>query len=213
MAFSHGERKIKRQLKDGTIKRELNDTKAIPGDPYSSNDKLLMTIPDFWVNSCDKSAPEALLYYPEKQDWRKRFNYTLLKWSEGEGAIEILQFCKKYRIPYETIQNWFNTYDDIKTAYKQALLNLACNRRVGSINKVYDRESAYRDMHLYDQNWNAVNKYHAELSAKSGLNEGTTLKLVFDKPDIITEEEMSRRITSKKEKDCELAAQTEQDDK
>jgi hypothetical protein len=208
MAYSHGSAKIKRQKKDGSLYAELNATEPIPGDPYSSTENKELAIPEYWVNSCDKaSTQESLMFHPGKEDWRKRFIYTLLKWSESDGVVEILQFCKKYKIPYKTIEHWIREYEDVKDAYRQAMLNIACNRRVGSIYKKFDSGSAYKDMHYYDPAWREIDKYNAEMNSKRNDGDGATiLKLFFDKPGVITEEEMSRKITSKKEKDEEIAS-------
>ena len=139
-----------------------------------------------WMDFLDK---ETLNIYPEKDAWRQRLIYTLLKWSEKSDSLEILQFCMKYKIPYTTLKEWVGKYPEVKEAYNNMKLSLACHRRLGSMTKKLDGAYAYKDMHLYDPEWHAINKYHSDMK-KDEEKQAHTFIISDLKPRIVSKEEM-----------------------
>ena len=114
---------------------------------------------------------DAFRFFPDKDAWRQRLIFSLYEWVESEDnkgrkPVEVMQFCKAYKIPYMTLFKWINKYDDIKQAYENVKMALACHRKVGAIYKEIDKEAAWRDLHKYDPEWHEINMYHAALKDK-----------------------------------------------
>jgi hypothetical protein len=143
-----------------------------------------------WMDFLDK---ETLSLYPGKDDWRKRLINTLLIWSERPASLELMQFCIEFKIPRSTLWEWVDKYPDIKAAYENAKLAVACHRRIGSMNKKLDGAYAYKDMHLYDPEWHAINKYHSDMR-KEEEKQAHTFIINDAKPRIVTKEEMTEIV-------------------
>lgn len=140
-----------------------------------------------WQDFLDK---ETLAIYCGKDEWRERLIHTMYKWSERPASLEVLQFCMEYKIPYMTLREWERKYPDIGEAYKNMKLNIACHRRLGSMNKKLDGAYAYKDMHCYDPEWLAINKYHSEMK-KDEEKQSHTFVINTSKPHIISKQEMA----------------------
>ncbi len=138
----------------------------------------------------DFLCKETLSIYPGKDEWRQRLIYTLLKWSERKDSLEIMQFCIEYKIPYRTLKEWIDKYPEVQEAYKDVKLAVACHRRIGSMNKKLDGAYAYKDMHMYDPEWHAINKYHSDMK-KDEEKQAHTFIISDAKPRIVSKEEMS----------------------
>lgn len=106
---------------------------------------------------------DTFMDFPEKGDWRKRFCATMLDWAERETSLDMVQFCQEYRYARQTVYDWINRYPDIKEMYNHCKLLVGCRRRVGALKKDFDRDTVFKDMHVYDPEWVEINKYHAEL--------------------------------------------------
>lgn len=165
-------------------RKELS--KAISKALNNSNDPQELSNSRTWL---DFLSIETLNLYPGKDEWRQRLIYTMLKWSESPDSLEILQFCMKYKIPYTTLNEWVLKYPDIKHAYANMKLSLACHRRLGSMNKKLDGAYAYKDMHIYDPEWHAVNKYHSDMK-KDEEKQSHTFIINDAKPRIVSKQEM-----------------------
>jgi hypothetical protein len=160
-------------------------SKSIPQALKSSNDNGLLSNLRSWVDFVDQ---EALSLYPGCQQWRERLIHTMFIWAEKPTSLEVLQFCMQYKIPYSTLKQWVDLHPDIKSAYDNVKLAIACHRRMGSMNKKLDGAYAYKDMHLYDPEWHAVNKYHSEM--KKEEEKQVTFIINNAKPKIVSKEEM-----------------------
>lgn len=108
---------------------------------------------------------ESFLYFPEKADWRKRVVHTLFEWSKRPDTLLIEEFCMEYGILRRTLNRWAEKYDDIGEALENAKIFIGARRRRGAIRNELNGMFAYRDMHMYDKEWEKVNAYHAKLSA------------------------------------------------
>jgi hypothetical protein len=144
----------------------------------------------------DFLSQETLSLYPGKDEWRQRLIYTMLVWSEKKTSLEVLQFCMEYKIPYRTLKEWIDKYPEIKDAYDNVKLALACHRRIGSMNKKLDGAYAYKDMHMYDPEWHAINKYHSEMR-KDEEKQAHTFIINDAKPRVLSKEEMSEEKEEK----------------
>ncbi len=160
----------------------------------SSNKKPLQYIGDAlelsnsrsWMDFLNK---ESLSMYPGKDEWRQRLIYTMHKWSEKSSSLEVMQFCMEYKIPYRTLKEWVAKYPEIKEAYDDVKLAVACHRRLGSMNKKLDGAYAYKDMHIYDPEWHEINKYHSDMK-KDEEKQAHTFIISDAKPRIISKEDM-----------------------
>jgi hypothetical protein len=139
-----------------------------------------------WQDFLDQDTLSA---FPGRNDWRKRLIYTMLSWSEKKDSLEIMQFCIAYKLPYTTLREWVLKYPDIKHAYENVKLAVACHRRVGSMNKKLDGAYAYKDMHMYDPEWHAINKYHSDMRTEEA-KQSHTFVIDTTKPRIVSKEEM-----------------------
>jgi hypothetical protein len=115
-----------------------------------------------------------------------------------EDVLEIMQFCKKYRIPYNTLNNLVRKYPDIADAFREMKLYIASRRRVGSMTKKYDRESCHRDLHRYDPEWKEVDKYHADMKTEDDKR-AHTFNITVNKPEITTPEMLKIEVDKTKE--------------
>ena len=139
-----------------------------------------------WIDFLSK---DTLAAYAGKDEWRERLIYTLLKWAEKPSSLEVMQFCIEFKLPYSTFKQWVEKYPEIKQAYSEAKLILACHRRVGSMNKKLDGAYAYKDMHVYDPEWLAINKYHSDMKTEEAKQSHTFI-INDAKPKIVSKEEM-----------------------
>jgi hypothetical protein len=152
---------------------------------YSSDERELSNSRT-WIDFLDK---ETLFLYPSKDEWRQKLIYTMMKWSENETSLEVLQFCMKYKIPRTTLQEWIKKYPEVEDAFSNMKLSLACHRRVGTMEKKLDGAYAYKDMHVYDEQWHPINKYHSDMK-KEEEKQAHTFIISDVKPRIVSKEEM-----------------------
>ncbi len=120
---------------------------------------------------------EAFRFFPAKEEWRKRIIFSMYEFLEsldekGRVPIDVMQFCRRYKIPYDTLLYWAKKYADIGKAYADMKLFLAANRRLGTMHKELDKDAVYKDQHKYDPEWDAINKYHAALKNEEGATQG-----------------------------------------
>ena len=87
----------------------------------------------------------------------------------------------------QTLYEWVAKYPDIKAAFEEAKLLLACRKRVGAMTKKFDKDAVYKDMHRYDPEWHEINQYHADMK-KEDENKPTTFVINMNKPKVIEQE-------------------------
>lgn len=121
---------------------------------------------------------QSLMLFPDKDAWRARLNYSMVKWAEEPSSLEIGQFCIAYKIPVPTLAEWVKKYPDVAAAFKNMKLILASHRKVGCMTKRLDYASCFKDMHTYDHDWIAVDQYHNNLK-KDIQNDNTTKVIVL----------------------------------
>lgn len=136
-----------------------------------------------WRDYFDFEEQNALQRYPSKEDWRKRLIVIMLKFADDPKSLEILQFCKKTKIPRRTLYKMAEDFEDFRKAFEDMKLSLAGNRRVGSMTKKLEGQYAYKDMHKLDPEWDGVNKYHAELKNKDDKDETKTFNIFLPDAD------------------------------
>lgn len=138
--------------------------------PSTSIEEL--AIPCSWMAFLDE---ESFRMFPGQQEWRKRLALTWLNWASEEESLEIQQFCAKYKIPRRTLVHYSNTYPDFESAFSEGKLMIASRKRIGSLKRHFDKDVAFRDMHLYEPEWHQVNKYHADLKTDNQGNQKTVV--------------------------------------
>jgi hypothetical protein len=109
----------------------------------------------------------AGLYYPEKDDWRKRLVYSMFEWVKNPTSLMIEDFCFEYGICRRKLTFWKDKYPDVKAALEDIKIFIGARRRKGAILNQLNGQFAYRDMHMYDSEWSQVNEYHAKLTAEA----------------------------------------------
>lgn len=132
---------------------------------------------------------DAYMQFPERQDWRNRFIYTLLEWAQKEDSIEITDFALDMKMRRKTINEWCLRYDDIKEAYEEAKLRIASRRKKGALTKRFDKDVVFKDLHRYDPEWLEINKYHSDMK-KEEEKQAHTFIINTGKPKIVSKEEM-----------------------
>lgn len=167
-------------------KEKVEQKKAVNKVLQYSQDANELSNSRTWV---DFLSQDTFNIYPGKDEWRQRLIYTMLKWSEKKSSLEIMQFCMEYKIPRRTLKEWVDKYADVKDAYEDMKLALGCHRRVGSMEKKLDGAYAYKDMHIYDPEWHAINKYHSDMK-KEEEKQAHTFIINDAKPRIVSKEEM-----------------------
>lgn len=133
--------------------------------------------------------------FPSRDSFRQRVAYTILTWSESEDALDLGQFFMIYKIPRQTFRDWCLKYPEINQAYQDAKLNIATKRRMGALKRTYDKDVAYKDMHVLDSDYLEINQYHAMLK-KDEDKQPHVFNVILDKPEITTKEELDM-ITSR----------------
>lgn len=132
---------------------------------------------------------KAYMEFPEKDDWRKRFTCTMLEWASQEDSLEITDFMIEMKMHRQTLYKWADKYEDIREALDITRLILGSRRRKGALTRKYDKDMALRDMHCYDPEWLAINKYHSDMK-KEEEKQAHTFIINDAKPRIVSKEEM-----------------------
>jgi len=132
----------------------------------------VLTKVDWW----QYTQAEEFRLFPGKDEWRQRLIHSMYQFLEekdakGRDPIDVVQFCRSYKIPYDTLKGYSEKYPDVAKAYADMKAYLAANRRVGAMHKELDKEAVYKDQHRYDPEWDAINKYHAALKVDESQNE------------------------------------------
>jgi hypothetical protein len=129
------------------------------------------------------------MFYPSKEEWRKRFICTLLSWADREESLEVSDFPLEMKMHRSLLYEWVAKYPDIKEAWDIVKLKIASKRRKGALTRKYDKDVVFRDMHKYDPEWLEINKYHADLK-KEEDRQPTTFVILDNKPRVLTKQEM-----------------------
>lgn len=132
---------------------------------------------------------EGFMFFPSRDDWRKRFIFSLMEWASKEDSVEIVDFALEMRMRRQTIYYWANEYPDIMAALNQARLMIGSRRRKGALTKKFDKDVVFKDMHKYDPEWLEINKYHSDIK-KEEEKQSHTFIINTVKPRIVSKEEM-----------------------
>lgn len=136
--------------------------------------------PRTWHEAMER---QSWLYFPDKDEWRKRLINTMYEWAQSDDALEITQFCFEWKMRRQLLYEWRDKYPDIKEAMNEIKLYLGIRRRNGALLKRFDKDMALRDMHCYDPEWHEINKYHADLKRLEGPAQGIVVVEIPAAPD------------------------------
>lgn len=136
---------------------------------------------------------DSFMLFPEKDDWRKRFNLTLLEWASKDDSVEITDFAIEMKMRRSTIYEWAAKYPDIKETLDHARLVIGSRRRKGALTRKYDKDVVFKDMHKYDPEWLDINKYHSDMK-KDEDKQSHTFIIQNDKPRVVSKEELAAKV-------------------
>lgn len=116
---------------------------------------------------------EAIMNYPSKDEWRKRLMFIMEKWADEDDALDMTMLIQRLKMPRKSFYRMLEEHEDVKAIYDEIKLYVGCRKRIGSLKKNFDRESAYKDMHKLDPEYVEINKYWADLKNEEAKNTGT----------------------------------------
>jgi hypothetical protein len=110
-------------------------------------------------------ADEAFNMFKYDQDARHRMRLanTMLKWRFKKHAETVTDFCDEYNIDRDHIYYLARTYEDFRryfTIFKRTLANKDLK---GAKHRQFDKDVVMKYIHLLDDDWKEINKYHADL--------------------------------------------------
>lgn len=125
------------------------------------------------LSSDDFFYQEDERFFPTQEAWRKRLIRTLVEWADSPDALDLVQFCREYRMDRPFLYAWIQKYPDIARAVNYVRMVLGERRRTGALKKNFSETVAFRDMHVYDSDFFEINKYNAALRNDSVDSHGT----------------------------------------
>jgi hypothetical protein len=133
---------------------------------------------------------EAAMLFPEKDDWRKRFIYTLLTWAECEDSLTITDFTIAMKMRRGTLYDWVAKYPDIKRAFEDAKLMLSSRYFKGALKRQFDKDTVFKTMHKLDPEWLEINSYWSNLKKEEAAP--SEIRYVYlTKPKVKSKEEVA----------------------
>ena len=109
---------------------------------------------------------QALLMNPGKDQYVDQLIHMLYQWAENDQALTLEGFMFAYKIPKSTFWEWCERWERLKKAVTDVKQILAMRRHEGCMTNKYNLSAAMRDMHMLDEKWDEVNRYHAALRNK-----------------------------------------------
>lgn len=137
----------------------------------------------------DYMSDESFRFFPGKDEWMDRLIYTMHEWADQKDSIEMIDFCREYKISPTTLHGWVEKYPKLKKAYKEVMLVLGSNRYKGIAFKdgALDKAVIFKDQHRYYPDWDEINKYHALLSKIGEMQAPTKIEVVMQAPRVSEE--------------------------
>ncbi len=139
-----------------------------------------------WVDFIEN---DAFMLFPDKDEWRKRFIYTMLEWSQRDDSLEITDFALEMKMRRALLYEWNERYADFREAFNHVKLIIGSRRRKGALVRKFDKDVVFKDMHKYDPEWLDINKYHSDMK-KDEEDKPHVFIVNNGKPRIVSKEEM-----------------------
>jgi hypothetical protein len=162
-------------------------SKEAPETHNNTTTMQLLTTSETW---CEFLNNDTFMLFPAKDDWRKRFMYTLLEWALKEDSLEITDFAIEMKMRRTTLYRWAEEYSDLKDVLDYARLIIGSRKRKGALTRKFDKDVVFKDMHKYDPEWLEINKYHSDMK-KEEEKQPHTFIINDAKPRIVSKEEMA----------------------
>lgn len=125
----------------------------------------------------------SFIFFPGKEEWRKRIIFALRTWSKQEKSYVFQKFLDRYNIPKRTWLFWVKEHDDIAKAYEDAKIALAANRQDSGMNYEINWTAAVYDMHRLDPEWEEqVDNYKAN-KKKQETEANTSVTVIMESYD------------------------------
>lgn len=123
-------------------------------------------LPNF-IYAIGTAEQEAMSWFPDRDAWRLRFNYTLWHFFKSNPkALTIQDFCDATNYNYYTVHRYFREHKDIKECWERVKLMLG-NRRykgfVGATDDFKNGNNLWKDIHLFGEDYHKINQYHQNL--------------------------------------------------
>jgi len=141
--------------------------------------------------------PSGLKLNPTNEKWRHSFIHKMLEWAKLPTSVDLMEFCEVHDLPRQTFYDWVAAYEDIAKAYKHMQLIFASHRRRGAMFKRLEPHSAFRGIEFYDEEEMRNTLLAAEIKAKiaqAGVSEPTTFVINYNKPRIVSPEELKETV-------------------
>lgn len=139
----------------------------------------------------DYVSGEANKAFPETKNLVKRVALALLMWAEREDSLELVDFALGMKMDRQKLYDWSWRYpEEFGRAYEKAKLMIGSRRRKGALARKFSESMVLKDAHVYDSEWDAINKYHADLReriAAAGSNQITVTELKKETTELVDE--------------------------
>jgi hypothetical protein len=100
---------------------------------------------------------------------------SMQEFVDKDGAFEVLQWLKQRMIPRSTWYEMCEVSPRLQKAYTEMKLYLGLNQRNGVRNRAIDGRFPVMSMHVYDDEWDKINRYHAQLRQQEAQQSGFTV--------------------------------------
>ncbi len=149
---------IKPQTSVKPNKKTSKEIRLAESQMFASEDRFIFTEP-----MLHRMLEEAFEYFEKDPE-----------------ALSIEGWLLKKRIWRQTWYEWVGKHDWFRKAHEHFLILIADRRDRGSITRKYDRESAYRSIHLYDPDkWKQI--YDDTKKKHEDMNKPTTIVVEMKK--------------------------------
>lgn len=136
---------------------------------------------------------------PVTQMFLERLSHDLIEWAKtNKRALRLSQFYIHKGIPKNTFFRWCDKYPILRGAKETAMSLMADRREIGAIVKKYEKTVILLNIHQYDSDWDATNKYHSDLKVDNE-DKSHVFNITFNKPEITTPEELKLEVDKTKE--------------
>lgn len=155
---------VKKPINKEKISKKVNSNIATLNKANSSQYPKKSDIP--WEEDYKELLTGDLK--PLNRGFLERLGAELIEYARTtEGPLRVEWFFISKRIPYSTARYWAETRDYFKDAYQTAKYILGMRREDGAIRKLFDKDSVFRSLHLYDPEFKEVAKFHAQLKVEA----------------------------------------------
>lgn len=118
--------------------------------------------------------------------WREKLIDALYEFSSLPDSVFIVRFCQKYNIRRESLYYVRDRYPDVKKAYDDFIVKLACNRHDGARLKKFDN-CVFKGIGRLDPEYLEDMKVEAEINKKQDPTP-PAINVYMEKPEVLPKE-------------------------